>query len=190
LDNYSPDLSVPAVVNDNAGGAYTATRHLAALGHTRIGFVGAAVDYPFGRETHEGYTRALRDAGIPVDPALEMRVPIDSEAAQRHAVAFFSLPEPPTAIFAVTDMLALGVMKAAREHGRRIPADLSVAGMDDIDLAVVTDPGLTTIRIRKEEMGRKAAEVLLDLIQGKVVDQKIFTFSNELVVRGTTGERR
>lgn len=190
LDNYSPDLSVPAVVNDNAGGAYMATRHLAALGHTRIGFVGAAVDYPFGRETHEGYTRALRDAGLPSDPALEMRVPIDSEAAQRHTGAFFSLPQPPSAIFAVTDMLALGVMKAARDHGRRIPADLSVAGMDDIDLAAVTDPGLTTIRIRKEEMGRKAAEVLLDLIQGKIVDQKIFTFPNELVIRGTTGERR
>ncbi len=63
LDNHLPSRQVPAVVNDNAGGAYGATRHLVGLGHTRIGFVGAAVDYPFGRETHKGYRRALADAG-------------------------------------------------------------------------------------------------------------------------------
>ena len=190
LDNYLPGKPVPAVVNDNTGGAYGGTRHLAALGHTRIGFVGAAVDYPFGGETHDGYRRALADAGLPVDPALEINVPIDAEAAREGAGVLLALADPPSAIFAVTDMLALGVTTAARERGLAIPAELSVVGMDDIDLAVVTNPPLTTVRIAKEEMGRRAARMLLDLIRGDDVDPRVVILPTELVVRGTTGGRR
>jgi len=187
LDNDVFDLPVPAVVNDNAGGAYTATQHLAALGHTRIGFLGAAVDYPFGRETHQGYLQALTEAGVARDPELESLVSIDTEEARRRAAALFALPDRPTAVFAVTDTLALGVMKAAREQGLRIPSDLSVVGMDDIELAAVTDPGLTTVRIHKEEMGRRAARILLDLLTGRATGQKTTVFPNELIIRGTTG---
>ncbi|HLW61399.1 MAG TPA: LacI family DNA-binding transcriptional regulator [bacterium] len=187
LDNDLPDLPVPAVVNDNAGGAYAATRHLAALGHTRIAFLGAAVDYAFGRETHSGYTRALRDAGVPRDPELEILVRIDADAARREAEAFFTLSHPPTAVFAVTDILALGVINAARERGLRIPRDLSVVGMDDIELAAVTDPPLTTVRIPKEKMGQRAARILLDLVRGRAAEQKTTVFPNTLIQRGTTG---
>lgn len=190
LDNYLPGLPVPAVVNDNTGGVYSATRYLATLGHTRIGFVGAAVKYPFGRETREGYLRALQDAGLRHDPALELSIPIDVESARQSSATLLALPEPPTAVFAVTDMLALGVITGARERGLAIPADLSVVGMDDIELAVVTNPPLTTVRVRKEEMGRRAAQMLLDLIRGNPMDPKVVVLSNELIVRGTTGRRR
>jgi LacI family transcriptional regulator len=190
LDNYLPGTPVAAVVNDNRGGAYSGTRHLAELGHTRIGFVGAAVDYPFGRETHDGYRRALADAGLPADPALEVIVPIDAERAREGAGRLLSLADPPSAIFAVTDMLALGVTAAARERGLVIPADLSVVGMDDIDQAAVTNPPLTTVRIAKEEMGRRAAWMLLDLIRGDDVDPGLVVLPTELVVRGTAGGRR
>ncbi len=190
LDNHLSGRPVPAVVNDNAGGAYSATRYLAELGHTRIGFVGAAVDYPFGRETHDGYRRALAEAGLGPDPGLERLIPIDAERAREAAGVLLSLADPPTAIFAVTDLLALGVITAARERGLAIPADLSVVGMDDIDLASVTNPPLTTVRIAKEEMGRRAARMLLDLIRGTDVNPTIVVLPNELVVRGTTGGRR
>ena len=193
LDNDVPDLPVPAVVNDNAGGAYAATRHLARLGHTRIAFLGAAVDYAFGGETHWGYARALRDAGVPRDPELEILVRIDADEARRQAGAFFTLPQPPTAVFAVTDVLALGVISAARERGLQIPRDLSVVGMDDIELAAMTDPALTTVRVPKEKMGRRAARILLDLIGGREAEQKTTVFPNTLIDRGTTGgyhERR
>lgn len=190
LDNYVPGLPVPAVVNDNARGAYTATRHLAELGHTRIGFVGAAVDYPFGRETHEGYLRALADVHLPRDPALEALIPIDAERARESTGVLLSLADPPSAVFAATDLLALGVIAGARERGLAIPAQLSVVGMDDIDLAAVTNPPLTTVRISKEEMGRRAAQMLLDLIRGTDVAPGVVVLPNELVVRGTTGGRR
>ena len=189
LDNYLPNVPIPAVVNDNTGGAFTATRSLAALGHKRIGFIGAAVDYPFGRETRDGYHQALGDAGLPYDPALELSIPIDVGTARQAGAKLLSIAERPTAVFAVTDMMAFGVIKAARDQGLAIPTDLSVVGMDDIELAAVTDPPLTTVRIRKEEMGRRAALMLLDLIRGNEVDHGVAVLSTNLIVRGTTGGR-
>jgi LacI family transcriptional regulator len=190
LDNHLSDRSVPAVVNDNAGGAHHATTYLIALGHTRIGFLGAAVDYPFGRETYEGYRRALADAGLRHDPRLEISIPIDADRARGGAAALLAAPEPPSAIFAATDLLALGAIAAARDRGLAIPADLSVVGMDDIELAAVTNPPLTTVRIHKEEMGRRAAQMLLDRIRGVGADPSVVVLSNELIVRGTTGGKR
>jgi LacI family transcriptional regulator len=190
LDNHLPDTPLPAVVNDNAGGAYRATHYLASLGHTRIGFIGAAVDYPFGPETRAGYLRALRDAGLRRDRRLECSIPIDVEEARRRTRMLLALPQPPSAIFAVTDTMAMGVITGARESGCSIPSDLSVVGMDDIDVAAVTNPPLTTIRVRKEEMGRRAAERLLDLVHGKELERPVEVLANELVVRGTAGGRR
>ena len=189
LDNFLRDVDAPAVVNDNVGGAFAATRHLARLGHTRIGFVGAAVDYPFGRETHDGYAAALRDAGFARDRALETAVAIDADAAFRGASELLARPRRPTGIFAVTDMLALGVMRAAGAAGLRIPADLSVIGMDDIDLAAATDPPLTTVRVRKDVMGTAAARILLDRIGGGRAAPPLTVIPNELIIRGTAGGR-
>ncbi len=187
LDNFVPGLNVPAVVNDNAGGAYAATRHLAQLGHTRIGFVGAAVEYPFGPETRQGYAAALRDAEVAQDPSLEVLVAVEADAAFRVARDLLALPHRPSAVFAVTDKMALGVMRAAGTAGLRIPADLSVVGMDDIELAATTDPPLTTVRVRKDIMGATAARILLGLIAGQPVPQPVTIVTNELVIRGTTG---
>ena len=189
LDNFVPGLGAPAVVNDNAGGARAAARHLAALGHRRIGFVGAAVDYAFGQETHGGYAAALAESGLARDPALEVAVPIDADAAFRRAGELLALADRPSAIFAVTDMLALGVMRAAGAAGLRIPSDLSVVGMDDIDLAATTDPPLTTVRVRKDVMGTTAARILLDLIAGTRPARPVTVVANELIIRGTTGGR-
>ncbi|HLY23434.1 MAG TPA: LacI family DNA-binding transcriptional regulator [bacterium] len=189
LDNFVPGVGAPAVVNDNAGGAYAATRHLVDLGHTRIGFVGAAVDYPFGRETQSGYAAALRDAGLERDPALEAVTPVDADAAFRRSGELLALADRPSAIFAVTDKQALGVMRAAGAAGLRIPHDLSVVGMDDIELAATTDPPLTTVRIRKDVMGATAARILLGLVAGDRAARPITTVANELIIRGTTGGR-
>lgn len=190
LDNFVPGVGVPAVVNDNVGGAYAATRYLADLGHTRIGLIGAAVDYPFGQETQNGYAAALRDAGLERDPALEAIIPVDADEAFRKAGELLALADRPSAIFAVTDRQALGVMRAAGAAALRIPQDLSVVGMDDIELAATTDPPLTTVRVRKDVMGSTAARILLGLIAGNRPAQPVTTVANELVIRGTTGGRR
>ncbi len=189
IDTYLPGSNVPAVVHDYQGGIFTATEHLLNLGHRRIGFVGAAVNYPFGWETHEGYREALSRHGIAYEAALVRRVEIDVEAAAAAAHALRSLPSPPTAVVAVTDAMAIGVLRASRELGLRVPQDLAVVGMDDIELSAHTDPPLTTVRVPKEEMGRVAAQRLIALSRDESIRPEVVVLDGALVIRESCGAR-
>jgi LacI family transcriptional regulator len=187
VDTHLPGSELPAVVPDYHGGARLATEHLLRLGHRRVGLLAAAVSYPFGRETHEGYAEALAAAGLPYESALVRRVAIGVEAATAAAATLLAAPGPLTALFAVTDAMAIGALRAAREHGRRVPADLAVVGMDDIEVSAYTDPPLTTVRVAKEAMGRLAAERLIALIEGASPLPAIAPVSGELIVRASCG---
>src|SRR5262245_3169366 len=143
-DSYLPGVDLPAVVPNYQAGARVATEHLVRLGHRRIAFLGAAVSYPFGRETLEGYGEALAKVGIPQDPALVRRVGSGVEAATVGTRTLLALPEPPTALFAGTDAMAIGALRAARERGVPVPERFAVVGMDDIEMSAYTDPPLTT----------------------------------------------
>jgi DNA-binding LacI/PurR family transcriptional regulator len=187
VDTYWPGVDAAAVVPDYRDGARQGTAHLLAQGHRRVGLLGAAVEHPFGRDTLEGYEIALAAAGAPYDPALVRRAPIDVDAAVGSTTALLRLADPPTAVFAVTDAMAIGALRAARERGVRVPEELAVVGMDDIELAAYTDPPLSTVRIAKETMGRLAAERLIALIEGTQGLDGIVTVGAELVVRGSCG---
>jgi LacI family transcriptional regulator len=187
VDTYLPGSDLPAVVPDYHAGARLATEHLLRLGHRRIGLLGAAVSYPFGRETHEGYAEALAAGGLGYDATLVRRAAIGVEGATAATAALLAVPEPPTAVFAVTDAMAIGALRGAREHGRRVPDDLAVVGMDDIEISAYTDPPLTTVRVAKEEMGRLAAERLIALIEGGGPLPAIAPVSGELIVRESCG---
>ncbi|HLJ62162.1 MAG TPA: LacI family DNA-binding transcriptional regulator [bacterium] len=187
VDNYIPDLPAPAVVNDDEAGAYLAVQHLTALGHVSIALVGADVSYPFGRNVRQGYLRGLRDAGLNRNPAIEIAVPIDTDRARQAATSLFAMSHRPTAVVAATDAIALGVVRAARDRALDVPRDVSIVGMDDIDLAVLINPPLTTVRVQKEEMGRVAAEMLLRWIHGQLPDRGPIVLPNSLIARGTTG---
>jgi DNA-binding LacI/PurR family transcriptional regulator len=187
VDNYLPGVDLPAVIPDYQAGARAATEHLLGLGHRRIAVLGAAVSYPFGWQTVEGYTEALTTAAIGADPALVRRTEISVEAATAASRGLLALPEPPTALFAVTDAMAIGALRAARECGVRVPEQLAVVGMDDIEMSAYTDPPLTTVRIAKDAMGRLAAGWLISLIEGEATSQAAPAVPAELVVRGTCG---
>jgi LacI family transcriptional regulator, galactose operon repressor len=187
VDTYLPGSEVPAVAPDYRAGARLATGHLLRLGHRRVGFLGAAVSYPFGWETHEGYAEALVAAGVGYAPGLVRRSPISVEAAAAATASLLASAEAPTALFAVTDAMALGALRAARAHGRRVPDELAVVGMDDIELSAYTDPPLSTVRVAKEEMGRLAAERLIALIEGEGPLPAMAPVGGELVVRGSCG---
>jgi DNA-binding LacI/PurR family transcriptional regulator len=184
VDTFLPGSELPAIAPDYRAGARLATEHLLRLGHRRVGFIGARVSYPFGWETHEGYAEALAAARVGYDPAQVRRAAIGVEAA---TASLLAMAEPPTALFAVTDAMALGALRAARERGRRVPDDLAVVGMDDIELSAYTDPPLTTVRVAKEEMGRLAAERLIALIEGGGERPAVSMVAGELVVRGSCG---
>jgi LacI family transcriptional regulator len=187
VDNYLPGVDLPAVVPDYQAGARLATEHLLRLGHRRIAFLGAAVSYPFGWQTLEGYGEALAAGGIGQDATLVRRTEIGVDAATEVTRSLLALPEPPTALFAVTDAMAIGALRAARERGVRVPDGLAMVGMDDIEMSAYTDPPLTTVRVAKDAMGRLAAEWLIGLIEGEAADRPAPSLPTELVVRGTCG---
>jgi LacI family transcriptional regulator len=187
VDNYIPSVDLPAVMPDYRAGARLGTEHLARLGHRRIAFLGAAVGYPFGWHTAEGYGLALAAHGIGQDPELVRRVEIGVDDATRATHELLDLREPPTALFAVTDAIAIGALRAARERGVPVPERLAVVGMDDIEVSAYTDPPLTTVRVPKDTMGRLAAERLIALIDGDGGPWAAPAVTGELVIRGTCG---
>ncbi len=187
------DERIPSIYVDNVAGGYIATKHLLDLGHTRIGYIldhiepqnGSGGNEP-GADRQKGYQRALTEAGIAFDPKLVSESGLHSR--ERGAIAAHRLlnhPNPPSAIFAASDMIALGVMEYARSQGLHIPGDLAVVGFDDIELASFA--GLTTVRQPMQEMGRHAAEIVTRLMQGEKVLRTSRQLPIELVIRETCG---
>jgi DNA-binding LacI/PurR family transcriptional regulator len=166
VDVAHPKL--PHVVIDDVRGGEIATEHLLAKGHRRIGFVGDAPNDDFGFTSSErrrqGYRNALEHAGAPHDPALERRAPHGREAARGLAIELLGGDEPPTAVFAASDVQAFGVLEAAAALGLRVPGDVAVIGFDDIEMASVM--GLTTVRQPLLETGARGASLLLAAIDG------------------------
>ena len=159
--------ALPRVVIDNVRGGEMATEHLLERGHTRIGFVGDEPT-PFGftssEQRRQGMARALRRAGIRPHEGFEQLGTHGREQARDLADRLLRLPERPTAVFAASDVQAIGVLETARAKGLRVPEDLAIIGFDDIEVAEVL--GLTTVRQPLRETGARGAELLLSAIDG------------------------
>ncbi|MDX2968388.1 LacI family DNA-binding transcriptional regulator [Kribbella solani] len=157
---------VPSIGSANWNGGRMATAHLRGLGHTRIGMISGPVSTLCSRQRIDGYTDALRSTGVEPDPALIRSADFEVDGAYREALVLLSVADRPTAIFAGSDMQALGVYQAARELGLDIPRDLSVVGYDDLPLAQWVTPALTTVHQPLQQMAELATRVLLDLARG------------------------
>jgi len=189
VDANHPSLSaLNRVIVDDVLGGRTAAQHLIALGHRKIAYLSDYLDTPFNftssRDRCLGYRQALQQGGIEFRPEYFVQGEHSMAHAHQAALALLNLPDPPTAIFAASDDQALGVLKAARTLGRRIPQDLSVIGYDDIEVAAYA--GLTTIRQQLHASGRRGAELLLDLLRGACSQVVCETLPTELIVRSTT----
>ncbi|GIG69222.1 LacI family DNA-binding transcriptional regulator [Phytomonospora endophytica] len=180
------DDGIPSVGAGNWNGGLAATRHLLALGHTRIAVLTGPPHMLSSRARLDGYRTAMDLAGVPVDPAL-VRIGDFQIADGRHLTReLLRLPEPPTAVFACNDAEALGVYQAATEAGLRIPDDLSVVGFDDLPMAEWNIPPLTTVRQPLREMAVSAATMLVTLAQGEEPPQRRVELATELIVRSST----
>jgi LacI family transcriptional regulator len=177
------DSDVPAVISTNRDGAMEAVSYLLSLGHRRIGFISGRMDLQSGLRRFQGYRDCLVQAGIPFDPGLvqpgDFLKPMSLTSAQK----LFSLPQPPTAIFAANDISAIAVIEAAHAAGLRVPEDLSVIGFDNIPEAAEVAPRLTTIDQSIELMGYTAAEMLIELLQGKSLASNLRKIPTRLIVR-------
>jgi DNA-binding LacI/PurR family transcriptional regulator len=156
-----PAPDVPSVGATNWNGGLAATRHLLDLGHTRVGMIGGPPTILCSRARVDGYRAALETAGLPVDDALIRWGDFHVAGGYEQARALLGLPEPPTAIFAGSDIQAFGVYRAAHELGVDVPSELSVIGFDDLPMAHWAWPPLTTIRQPLTEMGAMATRLVL-----------------------------
>src|SRR5256885_2447224 len=188
LDPLMPlDQRVPSVSAAHTSGANQAMRHLLELGHSRIAQITGPPGWLATEDRRRGYSAALASAGILPDPALEVEsipeIPPGREAAER----LLDVPEPPTAIFAFNDNIAIGAIQAARARGLNVPEDLSVVGFDDIEGATIVTPALTTVRQPLAEMGRTGVSLLNRLLERQRFETLHVELATRLVVRDSTG---
>ena len=169
----------------NFTGAVTATEHLLSLGHRRIGHAAGPSSVECSEARLSGYASALRRAGLPLEDSLVTHVPFDYQAGLKAGQALLDLADPPTAVFAASDEIALGVIEEARRRGLRVPQDLSVVGFDDTFLAARATPPLTTVAQPLIEMGQLAVRSLAQIIANDRIGTSHIELATRLVVRGS-----
>jgi LacI family transcriptional regulator len=178
------------VISDNADGAAKAVRYLHSLGHRRIATITGLLETKPGIDRLKGYRQALQATGLAYRDEYVAYGDFYVESGRRAMADLLSLDEPPTAVFAASDMMALGAIRAAGDAGYSVPADLSVIGFDDIQLADHMNPPLTTVRQDKAGLGAAAGTALMRLIDGEHdAVQPSTVIPVELVRRGSTRPR-
>ncbi|WP_248961367.1 LacI family DNA-binding transcriptional regulator [Sphaerisporangium perillae] len=185
-----PAPDVASVGATNWHGGLAATRHLLELGHRRIGMIGGPPEMLCSRARIDGYRAALETAGVAVDPELIRYGDFLVDSGHVHGKAFLELPDPPTAIFAGSDMQAFGVFEAVRRAGLRVPDDLSVVGFDDLPLARSAWPPLTTVRQPLEEMAALATRMALEISRGDSLETRRVELATDLLIRDSTAAPR
>jgi LacI family transcriptional regulator, galactose operon repressor len=178
--------SIPSVSAAHTSGADQAMQHLLGLGHRRIGAITGPSGWVATEDRRRGYHAALASAGVLPDPALELEADFEISGGVKAANALLDLDDPPTAIFAFNDNIAIGVLQAARARGVRVPEDLSVVGFDDVEAASIVTPTLTTVRQPLAEMGRTAVSLLVRLIERQRFETLHVELGTRLVVREST----
>jgi LacI family transcriptional regulator len=185
---HSTDGGVTYVDVDNSNAAYNAVNHLIHLGNKRIGTITGPTNSTVGIDRKDGYLRALTERGLGIDESLITEGDF-TEAGGYYAMQKL-LPARPDAIFAASDVMAIGAMRAVREAGLRIPEDIAFVGFDDLPLATLSDVRLTTVRQPVVQFGFKAVEVLIDLIENGIEPPRHIIMDTELIIRESCGASR
>ncbi|MBW9109137.1 substrate-binding domain-containing protein [Microbacterium ureisolvens] len=181
-----PAPGIPSVGSANWSGGVAATRHLLELGHRRIAAITGPEQVMCSLARLDGYRAAMRSAGAPVEPEWIRFGDFQRDGGERHGAALLRLADPPTAIFAGNDLQALGVLHAAAAAGVAVPRDLSVVGFDDLPIAELASPRLTTIRQPLPEMAEQATRLVLESLENPTSDVTRVELATSLVVRDST----
>ena len=181
----SPALGIKSVQTDNWSGGVFATRHLTELGHRRIATITGPTSVMCANARLDGYRNALMEAHIPFDEQLVRRGEFSQQSGLDMAMDLLSMRNRPTAIFAQSDFIAMGVYEAAHKLGLRIPDDLSIVGFDDIPTSQFMGPALTTVHQPSAEMASMAVQMILDAREGRAGSERVI-LPTTLIVRGST----
>jgi LacI family transcriptional regulator, galactose operon repressor len=183
IDEDIAGIAAPRVFCRNREGGYLAAKHLLENGHSRIGYIGGPKNLLSSQERFAGFRRGLREEGI--KPEFVQFGPYTAEFGRETALTFLQTNQMPTAIFASSDYVALGVLGAARRLGLEIPEELSLVGFDDMPFAELLYPPLTTIRQPIAELGRAGLQLLLRLIGEEVVEPPVLRLPVQLIKRAS-----
>jgi len=157
-------IDITAVLPDDFYGAYLATAHLADLGHTRIAHIAGPWKSSVTEDRIAGYKAALSERGLSTDEKLIVTGPFDMSGGYEGGRRFLERDDPPTAIFAANDLIAIGVLGYTREKGLRVPEDIALVGFDDIEVARYLEVPLTTVAQPAREIGNRAGELLYEAL--------------------------
>jgi LacI family transcriptional regulator, repressor for deo operon, udp, cdd, tsx, nupC, and nupG len=182
---YEECSGIPYVTIDNEEASYRAVKHLIQIGHKKIALMNSDEKYLYARQRKMGYKRALEENGITLkDEYIIHTQHLGFENGQQAMKKILNLQDRPTAVFAVSDLLAIGALKEINASGLHVPNDIAVVGFDKIDFSNMTNPTLTTIAQPMKRMGTVAARMLIDKIKGEEVESIIL--DHELVIREST----
>ncbi len=188
---YIKDSQLPMVSIDNVKSAYKATKHLIDLGHQKIAHISGPMDIILNKDRFEGYKKALHDANIEFNGNWVKEGKYTVNSGYSEMKKLLQLSNPPTAVFASNDEMAIGAIKAIKNSNMKVPDDIAVVGFDDIKWASIYEPALTTIFQPTFEIGKKAMLILLKLIKEEKKDFQLErkVYEGELVVRKTCGAK-
>lgn len=172
---------------DERGGMAALTRHLIEQGHRRIAFIGGAADLSLQFERSGGYRQALQEAGIPLDPQLEVQGDLSEQRGYELALQLLNSPDPPTALIGCNDLTALGAHRAALEMNLNIGEEIAIAGYDGLPETAFTVPPITTLVQPTYEIARRLAGMLIECINGGVSEVQVVRVEPRLVLRASSG---
>jgi LacI family transcriptional regulator len=188
VDRTVPGIDVDAILGDSVGGAQQLVEHLISLGHRRIGFIVESDDVSTARDRRRGYESALVAAGIPLDPAIVAKAIVDPGGGFDGMQRLLELDDPPTAVFTVNNLVALGAIEAVREVGLEVPDDVALVCFDDIEYASRLNPFLTVMEQPAEAFGTLGTQLLLNRIEGRGSERpRLVVLPAEFVVRKSCG---
>ncbi len=182
---YDENGTIPYVTIDNELAAYYAVKHLITLGNEKIALINSDEKFLYARQRRRGYERALKEYCLPIrDEWIYHTNELEFHNGVQAMRKLLQLTDRPTAVFAVSDTLAIGALKEINNSGLRVPDDIAVVGFDNINFSTMTNPTLTTVAQPMYKMGCVAAEMLISHIKGNEVESVIFDF--ELIIREST----
>ncbi|CAN5847778.1 LacI family DNA-binding transcriptional regulator [soil metagenome] len=186
IGHQNEDSSSDFATSGAKNGEVEAVNHLISLGHSRIGFIGGYYTRGIGVGRWRGYREALQVHGLAPIPELELETDTTSESGSIAMNTLLNLSEPPTAVVTVNDLVAIGALDACREQGIEVPNQMSIIGFDDILIASLVTPPLTTVAQPAYELGRTAAKLILNRLHTPDLPAQQIVLGCKLIVRGTT----
>ncbi|WP_409305946.1 LacI family DNA-binding transcriptional regulator [Peribacillus sp. SCS-155] len=184
---YIDGIDISTVTIDNISSSRKVVDHLVQMGHSRIGIITGPLNIVLSRDRLKGYRQSLYQNEIEPEESLVQEGDFSMESGYQMCLRLLSLNQPPTAIFASNDEMAIGTIKAIKHKGLRVPEDVAVVGFDNVKLSTIVDPELSTVSQPKMEIGRKSMELLLKEIRNEPIEKRQIVLHDELIIRESCG---